>query len=146
MRTVKVIAIVILVSQGLGAASNVISGSISDEGGKPVSSAVVELKRIPESKADYVGGLASRAVPFTITVQAAADGSFGSSPVPAGKYYICAYPSIPGYLSNCDWTSPVPTVVVDGSRAINVPLKVIKGTVELVPSPRFFWLLAIFVL
>jgi hypothetical protein len=129
MKAFKITLVLIAAMQNLCAANNVVSGVIRDEAGAAVSSPIVQLTKIPESKMELLTRPSGGATPSANRIQAGNDGSFTSAAVPAGKYYICAYTSLPGYVSNCDWTAQAPTVTIDGTHDVVVDLKLIKGTV-----------------
>lgn len=110
----------LLAVQLLGAAGTIVSGAVHDEAG-----GVLKATPLLELKAAHTP---LHSIPFTTAVTVAPDGTFKSPPIPAGEYYVCAYPGT-GYLSNCEWQPVVTTIKIgDGIPAPNVEVTVVKGT------------------
>jgi hypothetical protein len=116
-----------------------VTGGIRDDSGQLVPGAFVEIHRIVDLVRDKFGRTISRGPDFGSSVQAAADGSFAFNSVPEGRYFLCGYTHVSGYLSNCEWNTTAPTTALQASSNIAAASIVLrKGTViqVIVNDPR----------
>jgi hypothetical protein len=131
----SLLRIVVITWLGFGLAwpaanSASISGSVQDDSGNVLAGATVEIHRIRESTRDRFGHVTSEGLAFSAATQTGADGGFRLSGVPAGGHFICAYPAVSGYLSNCEWnTIAQRTEIADGAQLTNRSLVLRKGTI-----------------
>ena len=120
----------ILAAASLSASAQVLTGTIKDDSGAPISVAVtVEVHQVPQ----FAPGVSGRAVLipcFSAASAADSSGGYSFASVPQGQYWICAYPLSPGYLSNCDWSVSKPRPVTIGAVAPSaLPLTLAKGAI-----------------
>ncbi len=113
----------------VGAAQTTLNGSVHDDSGAVVAGAFVHATRVRDLVRDTYGHLISEGQYTSVRAQVAADGTFSLTSLPSGRYFVCAYGSSSGYISNCEWKSSVAATVVGTTTPSNIALTLSKGTV-----------------
>ena len=106
------------------------SGTVQDDSGNVVAGVTVEAHLIRQLTTGQFGRVVSEGPAFSGTSTTDSSGRFALTSLPAGGYFVCAYPISVGYLSNCEWnTTAQRTDVPDGAQVAGLTLVLRKGTV-----------------
>lgn len=118
-------------SPAFPAGSSAISGTVRDDSGQTVPGTVlVQARRLADATSDASGRPVVQYNTAFGVEQSTANGNFSFAGLPEGKYYICAYSEIPGYLSNCKWTAGAQlTELKSGTIVAGLALVLRRGSV-----------------
>jgi hypothetical protein len=128
----RLVALIVLISVAMAMADargGSVSGSVLDDSGAVVPGAFVEIQLLPEFARDSSGHLVSTEAAVSVTAQVDSSGSYSAGGLPAGRYLLCAYSTTPGYISNCQWTTPVAVADIASNGNVTAPLQLAAGTV-----------------
>jgi hypothetical protein len=123
------LALGILGAHCLLAATASVTGSIVDDGGRPVAGARVLISYAPATKSP-VPAPPMITGPLATMVAADASGVFHADGLAPGQYIGCAETLTPGYLDPCHWSATAPNFTVSaGQTTSGVKIIMAKGSV-----------------
>jgi hypothetical protein len=126
--TLFIIMIGALASTGIYAQS--VTGTVKDNSGALVAASVsVEIHQLPQPAGSQAGH-PRLALGFSAAAAVDDTGAFSIPNVPSGQYWICAYASSQGYLSNCDWSATTNRpITIPAASQSPLSLTLAKGTI-----------------
>jgi len=130
--TAAVILLAMIPASGMtqgSPATGTISGTVTDEAGRPVSGARLVYMKLMEYARDQGGRQFLKEPGFTKSAVAGADGSFLLSGLLPGTYDVCAYGTQPSQVGSCDWGGIPVISLAAGQSVTNLTRTVRNGTV-----------------
>jgi len=130
--TAAVILLAIIPASGLAQSSpatGIISGTVTDEAGRPVPGARLVYMKLTEYARDQRGRQVITEPGFSRAVAVGADGSFILSGLLPGTYDVCAYGAQPSQVGSCDWGGIPVISLAAGQTVTNLTRTIRNGTV-----------------
>src|ERR1700682_673887 len=93
-----------------------IQGTVTDGQNKPIAGALVIITRTFKPK--------EAVAPYSQSVRTASDGSFLAQGLPPGSYSYCAQVPGDGYLNECHWGGPMPSVTLSAGQKLRAAIRV----------------------
>jgi hypothetical protein len=94
------------------------NGKVTDDGGVPVSGAIVRYQRIPQLVGTTAKPVLAPGEVFAQgTVATDTTGAFSVPSLPSGNYLLCASSTSGAYIDQCKWGAAVPAVIATTSLA-----------------------------
>jgi hypothetical protein len=117
----------------IGSSAQTLTGTVKDNFGALITASgsptTVEIHAVPQPAGSQSGHV-RLAAGFSATAAVDSTGAFSIANIPAGQYWLCAYASSQGYLSNCDWSAAANRpITVPAATQLPLTLTLAKGAI-----------------